>query len=204
MTYKDGLNHFYAMRGRGYRPLVGSIYCDAGEQKQAQIWVNDGVTFGGYGIHLDALSSFLGKEGRSKGMMPVSLSTESQTHVPDNTVVLLAPDRGLKWDAGANQTSDDVRQLEGECRTRGWRLAQVAAYIDGETERFLTVAVENPDQIEWQCRVDLTEAEYERTLKKFDGQGLRPVSVASYLQHDESLYTALWEGYRAAGGNPPP
>src|SRR5205807_412299 len=59
ITGQDSAPHFYAMSGQGYRLKVGSIYDDAGEQKQAQIWVKDGVSFGGFCIKPASLPPYL-------------------------------------------------------------------------------------------------------------------------------------------------
>ncbi len=196
VTGKDSAEYFFRMRGQDYRLLVGGIYGEAGVQKQAQIWVKDGVTFRGYSLGLADLSAYLDSQARPKGLMPVYLSTETQTRLPMDTLVVLAPDGGRKWDTAAGQTSDDLAKRTDECRARGWRLTQVAAYVDGETARFLNVAAENPDRVKWQCRVDLTAVEYEKALTELDGLGLRPTSVASYLVNDEIRYAAVWEERR--------
>ena len=192
---KDSAEYFFRMRGQDYRLLVGSIYGEGGVQKQAQIWVKDGVTFRGYSLGRADLSAYLDSQARPKGLMPVYLSTETQTQLPLDTLVVLAPDGGRKWDVAAAQTSDDLAKRADECRAHGWRLTQVAAYMDGRTARFLNVAAENPDRVEWQCRVNLTAEEYEQALTEFDGLGLRPTSVASYLVNDEIRYAAVWEAH---------
>ncbi len=197
MAGTEPRDHFLDMRGQGYRPLVSCMYNDGGRQKQAHLWIRDGLGFSGHGLNLASLLPEVEGQGRAGGTMPIYLSAEPQTGAPDNATAILAPDAGLKWEVKNISSPDRLAEAAAACQARGWRLTHLAAYVEGQTARFLTVAAENPTRAEWHCAGDLSEADYERALTEQARRGLWPVAVASYRRGDTVRYAAVWVHHSA-------
>jgi hypothetical protein len=187
--------YFFESVSAGYRPLVSCVYDNGGEQRQAHLYIKDGVKYGGYGVDRASAGRVLEEQGRKRGFLPIYLSTVEPPG-PDQVTMILAPGRGAAWQGSFDLTADALRDLAGRHRANGWRPVTLNAYkADGRT-RLLAVFAENPDGIEWDCRVGLSVAEYEESLKTQDGLGLRPTAVASAREGDGVRYTAVWERYR--------
>ncbi len=187
---------FLAKTGQGFRPLVSCLYDDQGHQRQAHIYVKDGVSFGGYGTDWASARDMLDKHGRKEWMMPIYLSA-APGREPTQLTVITTPDHGLAWREHLDLNAEQLRRLAIEQREKGWRPTLLNAYQheDGKV-RFLTVFAENSDHLDWECRVGLTCGEYERMLATQDRLGLRPVAVASYREAGEVYYAAVWTRYR--------
>jgi tRNA A-37 threonylcarbamoyl transferase component Bud32 len=197
MSGPEPLDYFRQMCDRRYRVVASCLYVDGGLQKQAHIYVKDGVSFRAWGHRLDLLPKILTENGTNYNMMPIYLSTELQTQGSGNVNTVFAPDGGLAWWARHGVSADDLRAEVEDWRGRDWRPTFLNAYKDGDRTRFLTVARENRAGLDWDCRWDLPEAAYEDALKENERRGLRPAAVASYLEGDEVRYAAVWEPWQS-------
>jgi tRNA A-37 threonylcarbamoyl transferase component Bud32 len=193
MVQPEPRDHFFRMRDLGYRPLVSCLYDDGGRQKQAHLWVKDGVDFRGHGHSLDGISSLLAEQGIKRHMMPIYLSVELRTKGPESLTAIFAPDGGVAWKARFGVVADQLPTFADDWRDRGLRPTHLNAYNAAPRSRLIVVACENPEGLDWDCRGDLAEAAYEQALKENERRGLRPAAVASYLEGDEVRYAAVWE-----------
>lgn len=184
------------MKELGYRPIAASLYSDRSRQKRAQVYVKDGVHYDFHGTRLPDLRLDLLQIAAARRFLPVSLCAETRTGKGPSVSIVMAPDEETLWFARQGDDAAQVRQLAEQWRADEWRPTRLSAYDEGGTIHFLTVAVENREHWEWECRLDLTQSEYEEALKSNDRRGLMPASVTSYVREKQTLYAAIWEGDR--------
>jgi hypothetical protein len=84
-------------------------------------------------------------------------------------------------------------------RARGWRPDLVVAFKAGAQTRFMTLAVENPDHLEWVFDANLSAETYERHLADNAKRGLRPRCVTSSGTVSRPRYTVVWIDAAAEG-----
>jgi WD40 repeat protein len=184
--------HFARMNGAGYSLAVSCLYNDAGQQKQAHLWVRDGHGFSGYATTVSKLGALLQAQASPNRLMPIYLSGENQTRGANNATAVLGADWGRPWRTFTNVPPESLPRLAATQRERGWRLTHVAAYADGQETRCLAVVAENRPDAAWDCQGDLTEKEYEDALAQHARRGLWPIAVTSYRRGDNDRYAAVW------------
>jgi tRNA A-37 threonylcarbamoyl transferase component Bud32 len=198
MSGAEAHDHFFHMTDLGYRIIASCLYRDGGRQKHGHVWVKDGVGFSGYGDRLGNLEALLGERGHTQGMIPIYLSAEPATGGPEGVRAVFAPAAGRLWWAGHDVTRRGLRDMTHDYPLFKWRISHVNAYQEDDRVLFLVVACDNPDKLAWDCRLDLSGADYEQALRENEGRGLRPAAVASYRDGDEVRYAAVWEPWQSA------
>jgi hypothetical protein len=130
-------------------------------------------------------------------MIPIYLSAEPGTGGPQGVRAVFAPAGGRLWWAGHEVSKRQVLEMKQGYGALSWRISHLNAYKDDGRILFLLVACDNPDKLAWDCRLDLSEADYEEALRENEGRGLRPAAVASYREGDEVRYAAVWEPWQS-------
>jgi tRNA A-37 threonylcarbamoyl transferase component Bud32 len=197
MSAAEGETHFFRLRDLHYRQVASCMYNDGGRQKQAHLWVKDGVRFYSHAWRLEMITHTLRVYGTDMKLAPIYLSAELQAKGANTLRVVFAPDDGISWSARHAVSPGELRAQIDDWRAKKWRPIHLNAYADGDQTWFLTAARENRERLDWDCRLDLSEAAYEKALEENDQLGLRPVAVASYCRAGEDLYAAVWERSQA-------
>lgn len=100
------------------------------------------------------------------------------------------------WQAAQLLTIDALREFAELSRQERRFLFQIRGEpTEGNETRFYAIALDNPDNLDWDYQFDMSTAEYEAQLISRKALGLRPTTVTSYGDAENPKYAAAWIRY---------
>ncbi len=100
------------------------------------------------------------------------------------------------WQAAQLLTIETLREFAELSRQEKRYLFQIRGEQTEENQlRFYAIALENPDNLEWDYQFDMSATEYEVQLIRRKALGFRPTTVTSYGDPAALKYAAAWIRY---------
>jgi hypothetical protein len=114
-----------------------------------------------------------------------------------DSILVADPSRAWKpfYTLGRDELVTTLRSYE----EKGWRPDVIAPDWDSRHLRFMLVAVDNRDGVDWRFRMDMRRAQYQQESVKQRTAGLFPLALVSYGDDADVKYAAIWVRYRAPG-----
>lgn len=184
----------------GYRPLALCRSPAPNERfpwAQTQLLIKDGMKFGSWFGSLPYVSD---KVARNKADRHRATYLEAFSGrdgpIYDSIQVL---DESRAWKAFYALSPDELIATMRSYELKAWRPDVIAPDWDGRHLRFMLVAVDNRDGVDWRFRMDMRLKQYEQESAKQKAGGLFPLAVVSYGDDADVKYAAIWVRYCAAG-----
>src|SRR5262249_20579460 len=140
------------------------------------------------------------REFRLDRMRPVYLSSvpwrQQATKMSQGFRCIWRPDQSLDWQAYFDLSADGLNKLVVEQRGKGWRPDWINAYRDKNQTRFVAIMIENRGKQDWDFKMDMPAAAYEKALAEQKARGLRPLAVSAYEEGAGMRYAAAWVRYQ--------
>jgi serine/threonine protein kinase len=183
----------------GYRPIASIAIPtkDLSSPRTHQaVFVKDGhgpVTW--HGGFEDIVKN--NRDSIGQGVRTIHVSgTVDRDELGFNTV--LGPDEGRSWDILHALHPEELGPTVDFYRRKQWRPDVIAPYWHGQQLRFMLVILDNPEQLDWAFRMDMSRDEYQEESARRKRQGLFPLSLTSHSQSENVRYNAIFGRYRPA------
>jgi hypothetical protein len=110
--------------------------------------------------------------------------------------LIMPGDEGRRWHGQYSIAADELVPTVEHYRRKGWRPDVLAPHWKENQLRFMLVAVDNADQVDWRFRMAMTLEQYRRESIEQKRRGLFPLTVVSYGDDAEVRYAAIWVRHR--------
>jgi hypothetical protein len=196
---QDALAEWQRQIDDGYQAvdLCASPDPDAGDRSLwTRLWVKDGPPTYTWGDTWEPCRTNIGK-WTADARRPTFLEGPP---VPDGTfyLVIMPEGQGRPWQGQYSVAADELVSTIEYYRRKGWRPDVLAPHWKGDQLRFMLVAVDNPEPVDWRFRMHMSLEQYRTESAEQKRRGLFPLTVVSYGNDAQVQYAAIWVRYRAA------
>jgi hypothetical protein len=196
---QDALAEWQRQVDEGYKPvnLCVSQQPDSGNRwLWTRLWVKDGPPTYNWGDPWETCRTNIGK-WTADACRPTFLDGPP---APGGTfyLVIMPEDQSRRWHGQYSVAADELVSTIDYYRRKGWRPDVLAPHWKGDQLRFMLVAVDNTEPVDWRFRMHMSQEQYRTESAAQKRRGLFPLTVVSYGHDAHVQYAAIWVRYRAA------
>jgi serine/threonine protein kinase len=133
---------------------------------------------------------------KSRDFRPIMIVPRMSRERGDRMINSICAHQKTNWQAAQLLTIETLREFAELSRQEKRFLFQVRGEQTEEKQlRFYAIALDNPDNLEWDYQFDMSATEYEAQLIRRKALGFRPTTVTSYGDPAAPQYAAAWIRY---------
>lgn len=130
---------------------------------------------------------------KSRDYRPIMIAPRMSRERGDRMINSICAHQKSNWQAAQLLTIDTLKEFAELSRKEKRFLFQIRGEHTKENQlRFYAIALDNPDNLEWNYQFDMSTTEYETQLSRLKSLGFRPTTVTSYGDPEAPKYAAAW------------